>query len=271
MVFFPNCKINLGLTILRRRADGYHDLDTGFYPLPLRDVLEVLPSADGELHFTPSGLAIPGDPGGNLCLKAYHLLKTDFPDLPPVDIHLYKHIPMGAGLGGGSSDGAFMLVALNRLFGLGLGNDRLLAYAARLGSDCPFFILNRPCLGAGRGEQLQPLALDLSGYSFALVHPGVHISTAWAFSACTPRPDAKPVEAVLCEPIERWAGLLVNDFEAPILAAHPPLRLIKDALYAEGAIYASMTGSGSSFFGIFRKGQLPSPNFAAGWQVSLLD
>src|ERR1700754_4636649 len=147
MVFFPNCKINLGLRILRRREDGYHDLETVFYPVPLKDALEITPS--DELLFTASGIPIPGDPAGNLCLKAWHLLKKDFPDLPFVHIHLYKHIPIGAGLGGGSSDGASTLLLLNKQFHLGLDTTRLLSYAADLGSDCPFFILNSPSLGGG--------------------------------------------------------------------------------------------------------------------------
>src|SRR5579864_2048626 len=150
MVFFPNCKINLGLRILRRREDGYHDLETVFYPLPLKDALEITRS--DELLFTASGIPIPGEPAGNLCLKAWHLLKKDFPDLPPVHIHLLKHIPIGAGLGGGSADGAVMLQLLNKRYQLDLDTGKLLDYAARLGSDCPFFILNRPCLGGGRGE-----------------------------------------------------------------------------------------------------------------------
>ena len=179
MISFPNCKINLGLKVLRRREDGYHDLETVFYPLPLKDVLETIRSE--SLQFTATGLPIPGDPGTNLCCKAWYLLKKDFPALPPVHIYLHKHIPMGAGLGGGSSDGAAMLQLLNRQGQLQLGTERLLQYALELGSDCPFFILNQPCLGGGRGEVLQPVGLDLSGYSFVIVHPGIHIGTAWAF------------------------------------------------------------------------------------------
>jgi len=176
MVFFPNCKINLGLRILRRREDGYHDLETVFYPLPLKDALEITRS--DELLFTASGIPIPGEPAGNLCLKAWHLLKKDFPDLPPVHIHLLKQIPIGAGLGGGSADGAEMLRLLNKRYQLDLDTGKLLDYAVRLGSDCPFFILNKPCLGGGRGEQLEPIGLDLSDFSFVIVAPGIHISTA---------------------------------------------------------------------------------------------
>src|SRR5579872_2951402 len=169
MVSFPNCKINLGLKILRRREDGFHDLETIFYPLPLCDILETVPSAG--LQFTATGLPIPGDPGSNLAVRAWHLLRRDFPDLPFVHIYLHKQIPIGGGLGGGSADAAFLLLSLNRQFQLGLDASRLANYAAELGSDCPFFLLNRPCLGEGRGERLQPLSVDLSGFSFLLVHP----------------------------------------------------------------------------------------------------
>lgn len=265
MVFFPNCKINLGLRILRRREDGYHDLATVFYPLPLKDALEITPS--DELLFTASGIPIPGEPAGNLCLKAWHLLKKDFPDLPPVHIHLLKHIPIGAGLGGGSADGAEMLQLLNKRYQLDLDTGKLLDYAARLGSDCPFFILNRPCLGGGRGERLEPIELDLSDFSFVIVAPGVHISTAEAFSLCTPDENGVPLKEIIAQPIGTWARELRNDFEGPVFRQFPSLRSIKEQLYAGGAIYASMTGSGSSFFGIFQKDSLPSLNFSADYIV----
>ena len=226
MVCFPNAKINLGLKILRRREDGYHDLETAFYPLPLTEVL----------------------------------LHDDFPTLPPVDIHLYKNIPIGAGLGGGSSDGASTLVALNRQFQLGLTEAQLLDYASRLGSDCPFFILNKPCLGKGRGHLLQSLPLDLSGYSFALIDPRVHISTAQAFSLCTPGEIKIPLQEILSRPVSDWREDLVNDFEEPIFRLYPDFRQIKAMLYETGAIYASLTGSGSSFFGIFEIDRAPEAN-----------
>lgn len=253
MVLFPNCKINLGLKILRRREDGYHDLETVFYPLPLKDALEVI-RAD-RLQFTATGIPVPGDPATNLCLKAYHLLKNDFPDLPPVYIHLHKHIPMGAGLGGGSSDGAAILLLLNKQFHLQLDTPTLLSYAARLGSDCPFFIINKPCWGRGRGEQLEPVELDLSAYSIIVVHPGIHISTAQAFSLCRPDAEGKPVRRVVGQDIHTWAAELVNDFEEPVFSLYPALGTIKRQLYEAGALYASLTGSGSSLFGIFEKGR----------------
>lgn len=268
MVFFPNCKINLGLKILRKREDGYHELETVFYPLPIKDVLEIVRSQ--ETVFTASGLPIPGDPQTNLCLKAYTLLKKDYDQLPPVHVYLHKHIPMGAGLGGGSADGAAMLQLLNTTFHLQLPEGKLLEYAAQLGSDCPFFILNRPCLAGGRGEKLTPIELDLSRYSFAVIHPGVHISTAWAFSQCKPNAGGRSIAAIIRQPIDTWREELVNDFEPPILRQYPELKTLKERLYDQGAIYASLTGSGSSFFGIFEKGTLSSLTFASEFQVILL-
>ena len=256
MVIFPNCKINLGLRILRKRNDGYHDLETVFYPLALKDVLEI--QRDTTLHFTAYGLPIPGDRDGNLCLKAWQLLKKDFPDLPFAHIHLYKHIPIGAGLGGGSSDGASTLLLLNKQFNLGLDTSRLLFYAAQLGSDCPFFILNTPSLGGGRGEKLEPATLDLSGYCFVLIDPKVHVSTAQAFSLCTPSIAGPSIHEIIQQPIDTWKDQLINDFEAPVFQLHPHLRDIKELLYSHGAVYAALSGSGSSLFGIFAKGKPPS-------------
>jgi 4-diphosphocytidyl-2-C-methyl-D-erythritol kinase len=274
MLIFPNCKINLGLRILRRRPDGYHDLETIFYPLPLRDALECIRLAPGDTHtaydpadvgskareprFTSYGLPIPGDPDNNLCLKAWRLLKKDFPQLPPAHIHLLKNIPIGAGLGGGSADGAWTLKALDTQFHLGLSQEQFLHYATQLGSDCPFFILNTPSLGGGRGEQLTPVDLDLSPYTFALVDPGIHISTARAFSRCTPAEDPIPLTTIIAQPIDTWRHQLQNDFETPVYRLHPELEKIKPILYAHGALYTSLTGSGSSFYAIFPKDQAPA-------------
>jgi len=267
MLFFPNCKINLGLRILRKRPDGFHDLETVFYPLPLKDALELIPAGSTEPSFSSYGLPIPGDPAGNLCLKAWRLIQQDFPGLPAIHIHLYKNIPIGAGLGGGSADGACTLTGLNRLFNLNLSHEQLLQYAAQLGSDCAFFILNTPCLGRGKGELLQPIRLNLSTYSFALVDPGIHISTAQAFAFCTPHePDdslqdtagATSLQDIVTQPIDTWPGSLINDFQAPILQLHPELQKINETLYAWGALYASLTGSGSSFVGIFPKHKAPA-------------
>lgn len=256
MVSFPNCKINLGLKILRKREDGFHDLETIFYPLPLRDILETVPSP--ELQFTPTGRVIPGEPGANLTIRAWRLLRHDFPDLPFVHIHLHKQIPIGGGLGGGSADGAFILEQLNRQFRLGLDTGRLTWYAAQLGSDCPFFLLNKPCLGQGRGERLEALSLDLSGYSFLIIDPGLHISTAEAFSRCRPDDSGPPLQSIVSQPVTRWRGALTNDFEVLLFDRYPILGEIKQSLYERGALYAAMTGSGSCLYGIFDKGRIPA-------------
>ncbi|HVS98330.1 MAG TPA: 4-(cytidine 5'-diphospho)-2-C-methyl-D-erythritol kinase [Puia sp.] len=259
MLSFPAAKINLGLRILRRRDDGYHELETAFYPVPLKDALEILRNSD-KTTFTGYGLPIPGDPDANLCLKAWQMLRNDFPTLPAVQFHLYKNIPVGAGLGGGSSDGATTLLGLNRQFQLGLTESQLIEYASRLGSDCPFFVLNTACLGTGRGDVLEPLKLDLTGYTLVLADPGIHVGTAEAFSLCTPGQNSIPLKVVLSQPVAAWRGQLVNDFEEPIFRLHPRLRVVKETLYANGALYASLTGSGSAFFGIFAKDRAPSVN-----------
>jgi 4-diphosphocytidyl-2-C-methyl-D-erythritol kinase len=251
MIQFPNCKINLGLSILAKRADGYHELETVFYPIAVSDALEILPAAN--LTMTQSGIAVPGDPAQNLCLKAYHLLKKDFPNLPAIQMHLHKNIPMGAGLGGGSSDGTSTLLILNQQFSLGLNDQQLIDYASQLGSDCPFFVYNKACHATGRGEILTPIHLDLSNYQFLLVHPGVHIATAWAFQQLTPNTKSESIQSIIQKPISEWKALLINDFEAPVFKAEPTLLAIKEQLYQLGAIYASMSGSGSSLFGIFPK------------------
>ncbi len=256
MIFFPPAKINLGLRILRKRADGFHDLDTVFYPIGLTDVLEILPTKDNELKL--SGIVPPGNPDDNLCLKAFNLLNVDFPQLPPVYMHLHKNIPTGAGLGGGSSDGAYALRGLNEKFNLGLTRELLVEYAARLGSDCPFFIHDGPCIGSGRGEVLIPITLSLKGYHLVLVNPGIHISTKEAFAGVTPNENNKPVSEIISQPIETWQDELINDFEASVFPNHPDISHIKQQLLDAGAVYASMSGSGSTVYGIFKKdpGQL---------------
>jgi len=181
MLSFPNCKINLGLHILGKRDDGFHNLETVFYPVPFKDALELIPSTNTGIEFTATGLAVDGNAADNLCAKAYHLLKKDFPEIPTIKIHLHKAIPLGAGLGGGSADAAFMLKLLNEKFKLNLSTDQLINYALQLGSDCPFFIINKPCLATGRGEMLEEIAVDLSAYKIVLINPGIHINTGWAF------------------------------------------------------------------------------------------
>lgn len=258
MVLFPNCKINLGLNIIRKRKDGYHDLETVFYPVAWNDALELLTDQETPgpgIQFYSSGLPIAGDPGSNLCMKAYQLLAKDFPQLPAVRVHLHKAIPMGAGLGGGSSDGAFMLKMLNEKLSLDLDTEQLIGYALQLGSDCPFFIRNTPCIATGRGEEMQPLELDLSAYRMVLINPAIHVSTAWAFAQLTPQPAAIPISKAIREPIETWKDILLNDFEAPVIKQSPEIGQIKEQLYQSGALYASMTGSGSTLFGIFPANQ----------------
>ncbi|HWB24625.1 MAG TPA: 4-(cytidine 5'-diphospho)-2-C-methyl-D-erythritol kinase [Chitinophagaceae bacterium] len=270
MLVFPNCKINLGLNIISRRSDGYHNIETVFLPVPLEDVLEILPSYTntGEVNFTYSGLEITGEPSDNLCIKAYQLLKKDFPHLPAVKGHLHKAIPMGAGLGGGSADGAFMLILLNNKFRLGISIEDLTHYALQLGSDCPFFIINKPCFAESRGEAIQPVDLSLSGYTLLLVNPAIHISTGWAFSAIVSASPAKSIKATIKQPVDSWKNELINDFEAPVLSNWPELKLLKQQLYDMGAIYAGMSGSGSTFFGIFAPGvKVPQASLPANYFV----
>lgn len=251
MVLFPPCKINLGLHIVNKRPDGYHDLETCFYPVPWTDVLEVIPSE--ETTFTSSGDPIPGNPEENLCLKAYHLLSADF-NLGAVKIHLHKIIPTGAGLGGGSSNAAYTLRALNAIFALGLSQEQLMGYAARLGSDCTFFIQDRPMIGTGRGEILRETSLSLAGKFLALVNPGVHVSTAEAYSGVTPRPPEVELRTVLEKTTAaQWKDLLKNDFEESVFKKYPVIREVKEELYRSGAVYACMSGSGSTVFAIFEK------------------
>jgi 4-diphosphocytidyl-2-C-methyl-D-erythritol kinase len=265
VILFPHCKINLGLHILRRRDDGFHDLETVFYPLPLQDALEVMTAE--ENIFSLSGIEIPGDVTDNLCNKAYALLKADFPQLPPVHIHLHKHVPIGAGLGGGSADGAFTLKILNVKYNLGLSDERLEAYAARLGSDCAFFIRNRPCFATGRGEVMEPWEVDLSGYSFLLVHPGIHVNTGRAFGQLTPGLPGTALREVNWKDVDSWKGTLTNDFEEPVFREFPAIRNIKEKLYRAGAIYATMSGSGSSVVGIFPKGEWPEAVWEGHYRV----
>ncbi len=250
MVAFPPCKINLGLNVLSRRPDGYHDVSTCFYPLPWSDVLEVLPSP--SLNFTHTGLNIPGKEEDNLCLKAYKLLKSDY-DLTPIQLHLHKIIPMGAGLGGGSSDASHMLMLLDKLFSLGLSLTQLSGYASTLGSDCTFFLYDQPMLGNGRGEKLQGISLSLKGYYLILVKPHVHVSTSEAYSHVIAHQAAHSIQEIVSKPVGLWRKLLINDFEESVFQKHPLLKDVKDRLYGHGALYASMSGSGSSLFGIFDK------------------
>jgi 4-diphosphocytidyl-2-C-methyl-D-erythritol kinase len=255
VVVFPNAKINLGLNIIRKRADGYHDLETFFYPVAIRDALEIIKNDDtkGDVRISFSGIPISGKTEDNLCLKAYKLLKKDIPQLPAVKIHLHKTIPAGSGLGGGSADGAFMLKLLDQKFGLKLSTEQLLDYALQLGSDCPFFIINRPCFATGRGEFLEPISLDLSTHKLVVVNPGIHVSTIEAFSLLKPSSDSKSIKEIIQQPVETWKTELKNDFEESVFKKFPAIETIKAKMYESGAVYSSMTGSGSTVYGIFRK------------------
>lgn len=252
MITFPNIKINLGLSITEKRPDGYHNLETVFYPVALEDALEIRTSseADKKITLCQYGMGIAGSPEDNLVAKAYSLLDKEF-HLPPVEIHLYKHIPSGAGLGGGSSDAAFMLKLLNEHFHLELSEDKLEKYAAILGADCAFFIRNKPTYAEGIGNIFTPIELSLSGYQIMIVKPDVFVSTREAFSNIRPHHPEYPVKEIIRRPVAEWKDTLINDFEASVFPQHPVIGEIKEELYRHGAVYASMSGSGSSVFGLF--------------------
>ncbi len=251
MLSFPNAKINLGLNITEKRADGYHNIESCFYPIPLKDALEIIPATASS--FQSTGLDIPGNQSDNLVWKAYQLLKSDF-DLPEIDIILHKAIPMGAGIGGGSADAAFMLKILNDYFDLRISTQKLEDFALKLGSDCPFFIENTPKYVTGRGEQMKPIPIELKGYYLGLIFPGVHVSTKAAYAGIIPKTPSLSVEEIIENyPIRQWKSLLKNDFEESVITQLPQLKGIKERLYEAGALYASMTGSGSTFYGIFKE------------------
>ncbi len=256
MIGFPPCKINLGLQVLRKRSDGYHDVDTCFYPLPFTDVLEVLPARSFSFHL--SGIALPGNRVLNLCVRAWQLMHDRF-NTPEADVYLHKCIPPGAGLGGGSANAAWMLRLLRQLFHPSMAYEELLPLAARLGSDCPFFLTDSPMMGSGRGEVLQPAPVSLKGYYLVVLKPNVHLSTAEAYARIVPDSSRQPVAAILRAGIHSWKHLLVNDFEAPAFQNYPVIGHLKESLYNSGACYASMSGSGSAVYGIFEKAcDLPS-------------
>ena len=254
MLVFPNAKINIGLNVTRKREDGYHDIESVFYPISLCDALEAVKDENGEgITFTSSGIPIPGDGNDNLCVKAYHLIKKDYP-LPAMKAHLHKVIPIGAGLGGGSSDAAFFIKLINDVCEVGLAWGELHHYARQLGSDCSFFITNKPVMAEGKGDQYERIDLDLSGYWIVLVYPPVHISTADAYAGVKPEAASYPLEeTVLNRPVEEWGDIVHNDFEDSIFPKYPLIKEIKEKLYASGALYASMSGSGSSVYGIFKE------------------
>lgn len=249
MVDFPNCKINIGLYVTGKRTDGFHNIQTLFYPVPIRDVLEIIESNDGQFHFQTTGLSV-GNSADNLCVKAFHLLREHF-SIPPVKMHLHKTIPAGAGLGGGSANASFTLNLLNKKFELGIRESQLELFAGILGSDCPFFITNKPCIGTGRGEILEPVEVDLSSKHILIINPGIHINTAWAFSQLkhvSPEINLREISQL---PVAIWKDNIRNDFEEASCRQFPEISHIIDWMYDNNALYASMTGTGSTVYGIF--------------------
>lgn len=265
MITFPNAKINLGLNIVERRPDGYHNIETVFFPIPLTDALEIVPSKSGNTTLNCYGRPVDCPAEKNLVMRAYRLMESHF-HIPPVDIHLYKHIPDGAGLGGGSSDAAHTLIMLNDMFKLNISVEQLASMAATLGADCPFFIYNRPMMATGIGDIFTPVDLSLKGHTLLLIKSQVSVPTAVAYSRVTPHKPERCVDKIVALDIDEWQELLVNDFEASVMTQYPELAGIKQALIDAGASYAAMSGSGSSIFGIFNtdnvadKVSLPSDN-----------
>ncbi|MBP5426141.1 MAG: 4-(cytidine 5'-diphospho)-2-C-methyl-D-erythritol kinase [Prevotella sp.] len=269
MITFPIAKINLGLNVVERRSDGYHNLETVFYPVQIKDALELtlmdtqFPSnVDCDIKVT--NLSVEGDEQRNLVVRAYQLLKQDFTQMPRVHAHLWKGIPTQAGMGGGSSDCAYTIRLLNEMFTLGLSDEQMIQYAAQLGADCPFFILSRPAYAEGIGERLQPVDLDLSRYYIGVVRPDIPVSTREAFSLIKPMKPVKCCREVVMQPVETWCGELVNDFEKSVFALHPEIGAIKQRFYDLGAVYAAMSGSGSAVFGLFCERVDLSKHFPAG-------
>ena len=266
MITFPNAKINLGLNIVEKRPDGYHNLETIFYPIPLQDALEITPWEGGERKYklAQSGIQIAGDDEHNLVVKAYKLLDSLY-NLPPIEINLLKHIPSGAGLGGGSADAAFMLCLLNQHFQLNIPNEQLEVYAAQLGADCAFFVENKPTFAEGIGNIFSPIELSLKGYKLLLVKPDIFVSTRDAFAQIKPKRPTISLKEVAKMPIEAWKTYMVNDFEESVFPQFPAIADIKAKLYDIEAIYASMSGSGSSVFALFKgDATLPKVDFGEG-------
>ena len=266
MITFPNAKINLGLNIVEKRPDGYHNLETIFYPIPLQDALEITPWEGGERKYklAQSGIQIAGDDENNLVVKAYKLLDSLY-NLPPIEINLLKHIPSGAGLGGGSADAAFMLCMLNQHFQQNIPNEQLEVYAAQLGADCAFFVENKPTFAEGIGNIFSPIELSLKGYKLLLVKPDIFVSTRDAFAQIKPKRPTISLKEVAKMPIEAWKTYMVNDFEESVFPQFPAIADIKAKLYDMGAIYASMSGSGSSVFALFKgDATLPKVDFGEG-------
>ncbi len=261
MITFPNAKINLGLNVLSKRSDGYHNIESLFCPLFLQDALEILPTS-GAFEFTSSGLKLDCALENNIVVKAYRLLATDH-HLPSVKIHLHKNIPFGAGLGGGSADAAFTLKMLNEMFDLQLSESQLVNYASQLGADCAFFIKNKPAIAGGIGDVLTPFDLNLSGWHLLVVKPDIHVSTLEAYRYVVPLIPVESLSVVLEKPVDMWRDSLKNDFEASVFKQYPALEMVKKQLYDAGAVYASMSGSGSSIYGLFKEKPEQSSIFAS--------
>jgi len=250
LISFPNCKINIGLYITGKRPDGFHNLESVFYPVPFTDALEIIPSPNqNKFSFKSEGIKVTENTEDNLCVKAYKLLQKEY-DLPPVEMFLLKKLPSGAGLGGGSSDASFTLKMLNELFELNIPFEKLESFAAQLGSDCPFFIKNKAAFVTGRGEFLEEIDFSLKGYHITIIHPGIHISTKEAFANIKPRQPEISLKEQIQKPISEWRNFITNDFEAYAFSAYPELAEIKKNLYSAGALYAAMSGSGSAVYGI---------------------
>lgn len=256
MIVFPIAKINLGLNVISRRDDGYHNLQTVFYPVPIKDALEIHPMDEAfpspvDCDLKVTNIQIEGDEQRNLVVRAYRMLSEHY-SLPRIHVHLHKGIPTQAGMGGGSSDCAYMIRLLNDAFSLGMTTDMMIDFASRLGADCPFFILSRPAYAEGIGERLCPVSLDLSGWHIAVVRPNIPVSTAEAFSLVTPKMPSECCRDIVNQPVETWRDRLTNDFEKSVFSLYPEIGRIKERLYEKGATYAAMSGSGSSVFGLFR-------------------
>ncbi len=269
MVVFPNVKINLGLFVTEKRPDGFHNIETVMLPVPMNDALEMVVTEDKKFDFIITGREIPGNARENLCCRAWEMLQNDF-GLPPVIIHLHKVTPIGAGLGGGSSDGAFTIKLINQLFELGLTTPTMEDYAKRLGSDCAFFINNQPVFAFEKGDRLEPISLDLSGVFIVVVKPDIHISTSEAYSAIECSPPKVALKTVLQKPVKIWREYVTNDFEHSIFKAAPVVGQIKSKLYEMGAVFALMSGSGSAVYGLFEyevdlKEQFQDCFYWSGW------
>jgi 4-diphosphocytidyl-2-C-methyl-D-erythritol kinase len=252
VIVFPNCKINLGLNVVSRRGDGYHDIETILYPVNWCDALEAVAAKDraNGARLEISGMATDISSEDNLVLRAWRLLENDH-SLPAANLFLHKAIPTGAGLGGGSSDAAFTIRLISDLFDLRIPEERLHGYAAKLGSDCPFFVTNVPVIARGKGDDMQPIKVDLSAYYILIVHPRIHSSTAEAYSNIVPGKPAEPIEEIIAAPVSTWRNRLINQFEATMVHRYPEIRVLKEKFYSAGATYASMSGSGSAVYGIF--------------------